>query len=144
MESVGSCVAPDTLGNIYILDAFTTSANYGSSLSETTTNGTTLGKIHNARLTGIDEGRMAAQTNNLSIYPNPSNSIFNLKLSTNIKNNNAKITLYDLNGRLVSDNIAFTKQDENTLQINLSTFAEGNYIVKAEVDNVLYSAKLER
>jgi len=144
MESVGSCVAPDTLGNIYILDAFTTSANYGSSLSETATNGITLGKIHNARTTGIDEGRMAAQTNTMQIYPNPSSSLFNLKLSTNIKSNNAKITLYDISGRLVSDNIAFTKQDENTLQINLSTFAEGNYIIKAEVDNVLYSAKLER
>ena len=134
---------PDTLGNIYILDAFTTSANYGSSLSETAANGITLGKIHNAWSTGTGGARMA-QTNTMQVYPNPSGGLFNLQLGTNVKHNNAKITLYDISGRLIADNIPFTKQDENTLQIDLTKYVEGSYIIKAEVDNVLYSAKLER
>jgi hypothetical protein len=142
-QNVRNSVMPDTLGNIYILDAFTTSANYGSSLSETAANGITLGKIHNAWSTGTGGARMA-QTNTMQVYPNPSGGLFNLQLGTNVKHNNAKITLYDISGRLIADNIPFTKQDENTLQIDLTKYVEGSYIIKAEVDNVLYSAKLER
>src|ERR1700757_2780252 len=143
-QSVGTWVAPDTLGNIYILDGFTSSASYGSSLSETSSGyGITLGKIHNAISLGSGGFRMA-QTNTMQVYPNPSGGLFNLQLGTNVKHNNAKITLYDLNGRVIADNIPFTKQDENTLQIDLTKYVEGSYIIKAEVDNVLYSAKLER
>jgi len=143
-QSVSTCVAPDTLGNIFIVDGFNISASYGSSLSETSSgHGITLGKIHNAWSTGMGGIRMAS-TNSMQVYPNPSTGLFNLQLGTNIKNNNAKITLYDISGRLIADNIPFTKQDENTLQIDLTKYVEGSYIIKAEVDNVLYSAKLER
>lgn len=143
-QSVGTWVAPDTLGNVYIIDDFTSSASYGSSLSETSSGyAITLGKIHNAWATGGIENRMA-NSNTMQVYPNPSTGLFNLKLGTNIKNNNAKIMLYDINGRLIADNLSFTKEDESTLQIDLTKYVEGSYIIKAEVDNVLYSAKLER
>jgi hypothetical protein len=143
MESVNFCASPDALGNLYIIDNFTTSATYGPLTNTASGAGITLGKISNAFTTGMG-GRMAAQTSTLQVYPNPSTGLFNLQLGTNVKHNNAKITLYDISGRVIADNIPFTKQDESTLQIDLSTFAEGSYIIKAEVDNVLYSAKLER
>jgi hypothetical protein len=143
MESVNFWAAPDALGNLYIIDNFTTSATYGPLTNTASGAGITLGKISNAFTTGMG-GRMAAQTNTMQVYPNPSSSLFNLQLGTNVKHNNAKITLYDLNGRVIADNIPFTKQDENTLQIDLTKYVEGSYIIKAEVDNILYSAKLER
>jgi hypothetical protein len=143
MESVNFWAAPDALGNLYIIDNFTTSATYGPLTNTASGAGITLGKISNAFTTGMG-GRMAAQTNTMQVYPNPSSSLFNLQLGTNVKHNNAKITLYDINGRVIADNIPFTKQDENTLQIDLTKYVEGSYIIKAEVDNILYSAKLER
>src|SRR6185437_11470383 len=84
MQSVSVCVAPDTLGNIYTVDGFS---------GGTDVNGA-LGKIHNARTTGLGGARMA-QTNTMQVYPNPSTGLFNLKLGTDIKHNNAKIVLYD-------------------------------------------------
>ncbi len=138
----GGSVAPDTLGNIYIIDNFNNSANYGPLSNTATGFGITLGKIQRT-LTPIG-GPAGRQNNNMSVYPNPSAGLFNLKLTNAIKNNNSiKIILYDINGKML-DNIPFTKNDETTLQINLSAYAQGNYIIKAEVDGILYSAKLER
>ncbi len=141
LENTNTCVVPDTLGNLYTVDIFSGSDTYGP-FTETATYGITLGKIKNAYTTGMG-GRMA-QTNNMQVYPNPSSNLFNLKLGSNIKNTgNIKIMLYDISGRLI-DNLPFTQADENTLQINLSSYAEGNYLIKAEIDGVLYTAKLER
>ncbi len=142
LQNVSTCVAPDTLGNVYIVDGFNVSATYGPFTVNTAGHGKTLGKIQNT-LTPIG-GPAGKQTNNMQVYPNPSAGLFNLKLANAIKNNNGiKIILYDVNGKLV-DNIPFIKNDETTLQINLSSYAQGNYIIKAEVDGILYSSKLER
>jgi len=141
LENTNTCVAPDTLGNLYAVDCFSGSDTYGG-FTETATNGITLGKISNANTTGM-EGRMA-QTTNMQVYPNPSSSLFNLKLSTPIINSNGiTVSLYDVSGRLLN-NIPYTQPDESTLQINLTNYAEGNYLIKAQVDGVLYAAKLER
>ncbi len=141
LENTNTCVAPDTLGNLYTIDNFSGSDTYGS-FTETATNGITLGKITNAYTTGIQN--RTAQTNNMQVYPNPSSSLFNLMLSTTILNNNSvTVSLYDVTGRLLN-NIPYTQPDESTLQINLTNYAEGNYLIKVQVDGVLYSAKLER
>ncbi len=143
MESVSTCVAPDTLGNLYITDGFNTSASYGSLTETSSGHGITLGKIKNAFTTGMG-GRLAAPGNNMSVYPNPSDGLFNLKTDAYIKNKqNIVITLYDNNGRQI-DNVPYTQVDSYTLQVDLSSYAKGLYMIKTEIDNVLYSAKLER
>lgn len=140
LESVNGCVAPDTLGNIYIVDIFTTSQTYGST-TLSATNGITLGKIRNA-FSGLG-GRMA-QNNSISVYPNPSEGLFNLRMGTIIKHKQSiNISLWDINGKLI-ENVPFTQVDDFTLQVNLESYAKGLYMIKAQIDGVFYSAKLEK
>lgn len=62
------------------------------------------------------------QTEDLVCYPNPASSHV-------IVNgvNNANISLYDMNGRIVYQGVA----NSDKFQINISNFSEGNYVLQA-------------
>jgi len=142
LQSVGNFVAPDTLGNVYIVDKFYNSATYGPFTQNTTNLGITLGKIQNT-LTPIG-GPAGRQQNGMSIYPNPGEGVFNLKVSAGIKNKKSVIiTLMDAMGKEIPLTV-FTQPDDITLQVDLSSLAKGLYVVKVMADGVSYTAKLER
>ena len=61
---------------------------------------------------------------NLKIYPNPSvTGVFNVDLVGDID----EIVVYSLYGQVIYSNVI---NDENTLQIDLSNFADGVYLVE--------------
>lgn len=65
----------------------------------------------------------------LTVYPNPSNGLLNVK--RNFKDKGLfLLTVYDINGRFVlEDRIEI---DENEKQLNLNTFPKGSYFLKVQ------------
>jgi hypothetical protein len=64
------------------------------------------------------------QSSNLSIYPNPSNGIFNLESSQSIQ----QIEVFDLQGRKVFES-------KNQTQINLSALPNNTYLARILLEN---------
>jgi len=73
--------------------------------------------------------------NNFKIYPNPSNSLFNLQIDSF---ENANITIEDLSGRII---LTQELTSENSV-INLNNKAKGVYLIKLNIDNQIYNSKL--
>ena len=73
----------------------------------------------------------------ISIFPNPSNGEFELVTNSNLEN--AKIQVFDLNGRTV---YTHSKAIESSQKINLNTLQSGIYILQIKGDNVNYSKKI--
>ena len=63
-----------------------------------------------------------------SVYPNPATNYILTK-------NAQKVTILDLNGRLV-------KEAFNTEKVDVSSLAKGAYIVKAQIENTTKIGKL--
>ncbi|MDD4969401.1 MAG: T9SS type A sorting domain-containing protein [Paludibacter sp.] len=63
-----------------------------------------------------------------SVYPNPATNYI-------LTNNAQKVTILDLNGRIV-------KEAFNTEKVDVSSLAKGAYIVKAQIDNATKIGKL--
>lgn len=70
------------------------------------------------------------------IYPNPAKQSFSLSL-TNGNLSNAKVDIYDLNGKLV-----ISKVSDQNQKIDIQELNSGLYIVLVESDNKTYSKKL--
>lgn len=62
-------------------------------------------------------------------YPNPANSILNIKLGNNIQGN-AYLYIYDITGRVIKEEIISTS--ENIIHVNLSDLKPGVYLYKLE------------
>jgi len=83
--------------------------------------------------TGIEE--YALPENIISVFPNPTNGIFNLEFSqTNVQ----KITIWDITGKLILEKTNLNK----TEQIDLSPFESGIYIIRAQTENELFTTKI--
>lgn len=74
---------------------------------------------------------------NFSIYPNPSNGNMSISVVNNIEN--AKVTIYDLSGRIV---YAERMDISGTANINTGKLATGVYILKINNGTVDYSQKI--
>ncbi len=72
--------------------------------------------------------------NNINIYPNPSNGIFNI----NLENTDNTIEIYNINGQLILSQKA---NDSNTT-IDLSSQAKGVYFVKITSEQNVYNNKI--
>ncbi len=81
-------------------------------------------------------GVASFQKNGISIYPIPAKDVVNFGWE-NAKPK--KVSLYDLTGKLLQtiDNISDKK-----LQINVSKYTKGTYILNYEINNKVYSEKL--
>jgi len=66
------------------------------------------------------------QVGNFTVYPNPSNGIFNIEALTN-----ATITVFDMVGKQVSTQ----KETIGTATVNLSSFTAGVYFAKITTEN---------
>ena len=93
--------------------------------------------------TGIDNN--GNRTSNAQIYPNPSaTGLYNLKIGENIKQKNGiQITITNTLGQAFN-NITYTMENNQTIQVNLATLASGLYNITAVIDGKSYSAKLEK
>jgi len=90
---------------------------------------------HDSRL-AIDK----FQTNNISIYPNPSTSIFNIQLTSDLSKE-SDFLIYTLNGKeIIVENLIYTN---NLVQIDLSYLPKGIYFLRLrDKDNVLTKSLL--
>ena len=77
------------------------------------------------------------ESNSLTVYPNPSNGIFNIQTSASIEN--ASITISDLNGRIVHQSKVENLQNK-TLYLN--HVQSGLYILNISSGNYNYSQKI--
>ncbi len=65
---------------------------------------------------------------NISIYPNPSNGLFNFELTNGQGSTDIKI--YDLNGKKIKD----ISTDNSYIQVDLSTYKKGIYFISVTND----------
>lgn len=82
-----------------------------------------LGKVHN-----IATSFSGALKDVFSVYPNPATDYI-------LTRNTQKVTILDLNGRIV-------KEAYNVEKVDVSSLAKGAYIVKAQIENITKIAKL--
>ncbi|MEO8516127.1 MAG: M4 family metallopeptidase [Flavobacterium sp.] len=69
------------------------------------------------------------QFENFGVYPNPSNGVFNVVLSTSEKVN---VSLYDLRGRSIYNNSFANTGSVFSKELNFSTLSSGIYILNVE------------
>jgi len=74
----------------------------------------------------------------LSIYPNPSHGVLNIKIATTI----SQIWIYDISGKIIYNNQLSI--NNSLLQIDISNFENGMYIVKVQAGDLIYSTKVLR
>lgn len=75
--------------------------------------------------------------NNLSVFPNPSNGIFNIKFTVNTTAP-SNITVFDTNGRLVYQN----SMVENSSSVDLTHLSKGVYYLNNRLNNELFRTKI--
>ncbi|MCC6722237.1 MAG: T9SS type A sorting domain-containing protein [Bacteroidia bacterium] len=75
-------------------------------------------------------------TGGISVYPNPANSILNIEIDNSVSNIN-NIEIYDLKGKILYSN----KTDSRNLQIDLTGFSKGMYILKSYNNNYIMHQK---
>ncbi len=74
--------------------------------------------------------------NDVSVYPIPAKQVVNLAWKNSKPN---KIFLYDLTGKIVQQ---INNTSDNKLQINVSKYPKGTYLLKYDIDNKTYSEKI--
>lgn len=88
----------------------------------------------------ITISNLSVKNNNLnsfSIFPNPSNGIFNISLENTMEN--SKISVYDLNGRNVYKSKTL---DTNKKELDLNHLQSGIYILNISIGKSNYSQKI--
>ncbi|WP_299114250.1 S8 family serine peptidase [uncultured Winogradskyella sp.] len=89
----------------------------------------------------VDENDLAR---NLSVYPNPSNGEFTISFQSNLNsnNNNVKVDVYDVQGRLVYDNTFTNSSSVFKETIALNNAKPGIYMVNISEGNRTTTHKL--
>ena len=81
----------------------------------------------------IDPTLLAVNENefdNLSVYPNPTNGMLNIGSSNNL--DNAKVSVFDIAGRVLNNSVSAKHNSGNELSLNMSQLASGVYFVTIE------------
>jgi hypothetical protein len=71
--------------------------------------------------------------NGLAIFPNPAQGLLNI--TSDISLLNAKISVFDITGRILSKSVTISVIDANKLNINVANLASGNYFITIEDDS---------
>lgn len=74
-------------------------------------------------------------TDNLKVYPNPSNSTFTVEAKQNI----SEVSVFNIIGQEL---MVFSGKEKNKLQIDLSTYESGHYFVKIKAGKVIDTVRL--
>jgi hypothetical protein len=107
--------------------AFNVTLEYDSLPENTWTN---LGQ-HSCYCATVGVNESAALTNNVKVFPNPTNGLVQL----NAKQNIARVSVYNMVGQLVVENIYETADQRNAQTLNLTTQPAGIYMVQTELAN---------
>ena len=86
---------------------------------------------------GVDDIESEVNNFNISLYPNPANSILNLKFESNTSSN-LKVEIISLDGKKVKS--ASLSNYENT-QVDISNLSQGVYLTNFYSSNVLIASK---
>ena len=79
----------------------------------------------------------------INIYPNPSNGTFRIRMSgLNHRLTQARITLYNSLGRVVSEKISLVRHGKMEADYNASTLPTGSYILSINTGNELVKRQL--
>ena len=87
-------------------------------------------------LSEINSGRQNLESNDILIYPNPTNGIVNIKNKTNHEYLNLQI--YNLTGKMIYSNI----MEEDLVSIDLRGYSEGMYLIRLSKDGKQITKKL--
>jgi hypothetical protein len=79
---------------------------------------------------------IASRDDRITLYPNPSNG--NIKIKTTIDFGDSKVSVYDLNGRLIYSQ---EKTISETVDLNLSNLSSGLYTIKILSQDYSYNKK---
>jgi hypothetical protein len=69
-----------------------------------------------------------------NIYPNPTKGLLKINVDTDIKVENLKIELYDVNGKKVIDKSVISKE----IEVDITDAITGNYFMKVFVNDKPY------
>lgn len=73
---------------------------------------------------------------NLSVWPNPTNENINIRLDNLLSNNNVKVSLYDIQGRLITNSKYEVNSNSLNQTINLGKMEIGIYLLEIKQDNI--------
>jgi hypothetical protein len=79
--------------------------------------------------TKLVEENVMNNFNNVEIYPNPANDIFNVNFDTEVPSN-VNMQIYSINGILVSERNFSLEAGRNNISENVSSYSNGIYFVK--------------
>jgi len=90
---------------------------------------------------GVDEDYLSQS---FTVFPNPSKGefTFNFKMNNNTSNNEVKLNVYDVSGRLVYGNSFVNSSEEFRETINLNSLNSGVYLAQISTGNSILSHKL--
>jgi hypothetical protein len=121
----------------------TTDRYYTSDKTIDFRNGVNIGSLTNPFKITISSTSVknTLKASNFSVYPNPVNDVFQLTLNSDLTVN-AKIDLYDLQGKLVQS-IFNGVVNNNLVKVNRDkSISKGMYMLKATVGNKQYNTKV--
>ncbi len=130
LSQIGGIISQTT---IYVKFAPTGRADYSDTIFNVCTGATSraialTGSTPTVKISDVNETQ-------ISVYPNPSNGIFNVKTSSNDVSN---IYIYDMSGKIIYSNILNT--DVNT--IDISNQANGLYLIKVQTNDEIIIKKV--
>jgi hypothetical protein len=79
---------------------------------------------------------------NVLVYPNPSDSIVNLKYFSLQEGGNAQIELYDQNGSVLKSKDELAKRGFNTTQLDIQNLIGGTYLLRTVIANNIITKKV--
>ena len=138
-----SDVTATTFLNTYLITAGTTYTYYVKAKNS-------IGTINNSNgtrsVTAIscaskEVDNTAAEAPEIHVYPNPSDSFFNLEI-TNHKNKQLEYLIFDSNGRVVRNSKYRLNEENFKQQIDISTLASGIYSIRVLIDNQEHIKKI--
>ncbi|MGQ1785680.1 T9SS type A sorting domain-containing protein [Saccharicrinis sp. GN24d3] len=137
-STVWENVATNNLGNV-VCNMVKTSDLDGKVVTATHGRGIFVGKPSSG--TGFSPESTAKNNSSFTVYPNPSDGMFNIDVKT-ASGSNMFISILDNNGRIVFENKFNSQEELNSYQFNLTDVSAGIYIIKLNLDNQVYAQKI--
>ncbi|MDW8157638.1 MAG: SBBP repeat-containing protein [Bacteroidia bacterium] len=77
----------------------------------------------------------------VTIYPNPSNGVFQVRYVLD-KESVGRVSLVDLSGKVVFEQQVYLNEGENEISLEIPQAQKGVYLLRLQVDDQVYSAKV--
>lgn len=135
-KKTGSTSQVNTSGNAVTLTNLTSSTNYTFKIQNNCPGTSTVFKVGGAFTTAPLKLNGITQMKELTVYPNPSEGIFNISAANNI----AMIQITDVTGKKIFE---FKSNGDDVVNIDLSSFSNGVYfLLLTDQFNLIHSKKL--